>query len=119
MVITGTSNSSSKTDWANKIYECGALFWETLTQRYFDFSGRASRLEYWSFILISLWFIATSWGLGVVVVFIPALAVTVRRLHDINRSGWWIFVPWVSFFFQFKKSDEGVNDYGAPYNMNI
>ena len=116
---TRTSNSFFKTDWAHKLYECGALFWETLTKRYFDFSGRASRLEYWSFIFVSWWFIATTWGLGAIVVAIPALAVGVRRCHDINRSGWWILVPWVSVFFQFKKSDEGENDYGAPYKINI
>lgn len=114
-----TSDSFFKTDWANKIYECGALFWETLTQRYFKFSGRASRLEYWSFVFVSYWFIVTSWGLGILIVWIPMLAVSVRRCHDINRSGWWILVPWISFFFQFKKSDEDENEYGAPYNINI
>lgn len=119
MSNTSTFNSFFKTDWANKIYECGALFWETLTKRFFKFSGRASRLEYWSFVFVSCWFIATSWGLGVFVVLIPLLAVTVRRFHDINRSGWWILVPWISVFFQFKKSDEGENKYGAPYIINI
>ena len=116
---TSTSSSFFNTDWAHKLYECGAIFWDTLTNRYFKFKGRASRLEYWSFVFVSWWFIATTWGLGVILVLIPALAVSVRRCHDINRSGWWILVPWVSVFFQFKKSDEGMNDYGAPYNINI
>lgn len=108
-----------KTDWADKIYECGALYWETLTKRYFKFTGRASRLEYWSFILITLWLMATTSGISIFFTIIPLFAVSIRRLHDINRSGWWILVPWVSFFFQFKKSDEGENDYGTPYNINL
>ena len=82
---TSTSISFFKTDWAHKLYECGALFWDTLTKRYSKFNGRASRLEYWSFVFVSWWFIATTWGLGAIVVVIPALAVGVRRCHDINR----------------------------------
>ena len=49
--------------------------------------------------------------------FIPFLAVSVRRLHDINRSGWWVLIPIVELFFLFKKSDEGTNDYGEPSNF--
>lgn len=108
-----------KTDWANKVYECGVLYWNTLTKRYFQFSGRASRLEYWNFIIISLWIMLTSSGIGSILIVIPALAVGVRRFHDISRSGWWLLVPWVSFFFQFKKSDDGVNEYGAPSNIKL
>ena len=114
-----TVNNQPQKDWANKVYECGALYWDTLTKRYFKFSGRASRTEYWTFMFISIWVELTTWGLGIFVIIIPLLSVTVRRLHDINRSGWWILVPWVSVFFQYKKSDEGENDYGAPYNINI
>ena len=116
---TNNSNAFFKTDWANKIYKCGALFWDTFSKRYFQFSGRAPRIEYWSFVLISIWLSATSGGLLSFIIIIPLLAVSVRRFHDINRSGWWILVPWVSIFFQFKKSDEGANDYGVPFNINI
>lgn len=114
-----TSNAFFKTDWANKIYECGALFWDTFSKMYFKFSGRATRIEYWSFVFISIWLSATTGGLLSFLLIIPMLAVSVRRFHDINRSGFWILVPWVSIFFQFKKSDEGANDYGLPSNINI
>lgn len=114
-----TVNGLLNTDWANKVYECGALYWNTLTKRFFQFSGRASRTEYWTFVIINFWVIATTWGLGVFVVLIPSLAVAVRRLHDINRSGWWLLVPWVSVFFQFKKSDVGNNNYGTPSIINL
>lgn len=79
-------------------------------QRYFGFSGRASRSEYWFFILFTVLLgIGTSFLDGIVfglpvsddvvgpintlttlAVFIPTLAVGWRRLHDIGRSGWWI-----------------------------
>ena len=89
-------------------------------KNYFKFSGRARRAEYWYFILfniivsIVLGFIdgalgmmdyATGFGLlsglyalGII---IPSLAVAVRRLHDTDRSGWWILImliPVIGFF---------------------
>lgn len=114
-----TVNDLLKTDWADKVYRCGVLYWNTLTRKYFQFNGRASRLEYWTFIIINFWVIATTWGLGTFVVLIPTLAVSVRRLHDINKSGWWVLVPWASVFFQFKKSDAGNNNYGTPSKVSI
>jgi uncharacterized membrane protein YhaH (DUF805 family) len=71
---------------------------------YATFSGRASRSEFWYWVLfvILLWLAArildyelvdTDTGLFLpllaLAVFIPNLAVAVRRLHDIDRSGWW------------------------------
>ena len=80
-------------------------------KQYFDFSGRARRKEYWFFVLINLLislglsiidsFIGTMnadtgygllSGLYALAVFIPALAVAVRRLHDTSRSGWWLLI---------------------------
>lgn len=116
---TIAADALSKTDWANNVYECGVLFWNTLTKRYFQFNGRASRLEYWNFVIVSMLMLVSSSGIGGVLLFIPLLAVSVRRFHDINRSDWWILVLWASFFFQFKKSDEGVNDYGVPFHVSI
>lgn len=128
-----TVNDLLNTDWANKVYECGVLYWNTLKKRYFNFSGRASRLEYWNFVFISFWVIETTRWLGgtevfaqsivmlipVLILLIPFLAVSVRRMHDINRSGWWILVPWASIFLQFKKSDAGNNRYGEPSTINL
>jgi|KBSSwiStaDraftv2_1062776.scaffolds.fasta_scaffold198830_3 uncharacterized membrane protein YhaH (DUF805 family) len=78
-------------------------------RNYATFDGRARRAEYWTFVaffmvvvivgaLISklgsgLQFVAeAAFGLFVLGSFIPALALRVRRLHDINRSGFWIFI---------------------------
>lgn len=65
-------------------------------QKYVDFSGRASRSEYWWFALFvflgcfvlslfSYWLQAL-FALGTL---LPQLAAASRRLHDTNRSGWW------------------------------
>lgn len=74
-------------------------------KKYFQFSGRASRYEYWSFILIdwlvSILFAICSIKLSHIVTvyallsFIPSLAVSFRRLHDVGKSGWYITAPWL------------------------
>lgn len=65
---------------------------KTCFSKYFDFSGRARRSEFWWFVLF--FFVA---GLipfvGLIVTLaglIPYFAVAVRRLHDTDRSGWWL-----------------------------
>lgn len=68
-------------------------------KKYAVFSGRARRKEYWMFLLINLIitvvlsFISDYlYYLYTLAVFIPGLAVSVRRLHDIGKSGWWVFI---------------------------
>ena len=68
-------------------------------KKYVTFSGRANRAEYWWFFLFNFLIgMATSF-LGIVgtayyvVSFLPGMAVAVRRLHDVNRSAWWYFLP--------------------------
>ena len=86
-------------------------FLDVLTKKYATFEGRARRSEYWYFvlfyilILLALTFVdglvgtlSEEAGIGVLGgmfalgTLVPALAVTVRRLHDTNRSGWWVLV---------------------------
>ena len=101
-------------------------------KRYFDFDGRARRAEYWWFVLFNL---IVSIVIGIIdgVVFgvqvlgliyalailLPALGVSVRRLHDTNRSGWWLlisFVPVVGFIilivFLATEGTKGPNNFG-------
>lgn len=87
----------------------------TCLTKFFTFAGRASRSEYWYFYLF---FVLAAIGAGfidgfvgstisdedgeyggglllvaaILVLFIPQLAVTVRRLHDTDRSGWWWWI---------------------------
>ncbi len=116
-------------------------------RNYAKFDGRASRSEYWWFQLFvilvilagyfvtALLAIATRsyglFGLAVIalVVFwiatlIPTLAVTVRRLHDSDKSGWWlliIFLPYVGAFvvliFTLLASTPGHNRYGPAFGQ--
>ncbi len=78
-----------------------------LTNNYVGFSGRASRSEYWFWVLFTLivqlvtgimdgFIFGSEFGTGTisniaaVIYFLPGLAVWVRRLHDVGKSGWWI-----------------------------
>lgn len=99
-------------DWANYIYECGVIFWNVLSRKYADAYGRASRREYWSFSLLTFLFFPT--GIGFIILLIPWICVCIRRMHDINRCGWWCLVPIAFFFLCLKKSDETANNYGYP-----
>ena len=104
-------------------------------KKYAVFSGRARRKEYWTFFLVNsiifvIFFIVGVFGdpsgiegmlggLYSLGVFVPLIAVSVRRLHDTNRSGWWYlisFVPLVGaivlLVFTVQDSQEGDNKYG-------
>ncbi len=76
-------------------------------RQYADFNGRARRTEYWFYILfyilfaIALSFVDAALTAGVLstlyalALMVPSLAVLVRRLHDTDRSGWWILIGFV------------------------
>ncbi|MEF9952131.1 MAG: DUF805 domain-containing protein [Clostridium sp.] len=82
------------------------MFWYILRwKRSFDFKGRSRRTEYWMSFLVDLFisfflgFVSISMGMGGLLpqvysflIILPVLAVTVRRLHDTGRSGWWILL---------------------------
>jgi len=108
-------------------------------RKYAQFSGRSRRREYWFFVLfnfivaLALGIVDAAIGLGfeesrmgvlsglyTLVALIPGIAVSVRRLHDTNRSGWWLLVSLVPIVgiiillvFYLQDSDAGPNQYGA------
>jgi uncharacterized membrane protein YhaH (DUF805 family) len=115
-------------------------------RKYADFQGRARRSEYWMFalfvlivdvVLYALLGMSGSFGPGAagpsggalivllmlsvfgLAMFIPSLAVGVRRLHDTNRSGWWLLLGLVPFLgiviliFMLLPGTPGTNTYGA------
>lgn len=116
------------------------IYKSVLTEKYADFTGRARRAEYWWFVLVNLGVTIgisvvslilassndSSAGLGAIIyivyalgVFVPSLAVTVRRLHDTNKSGWMLliaFIPLVGaillLVFYFTDGDPGTNRFG-------
>lgn len=116
-------------DWAKRPLE-----------KYADFTGRASRPEYWWFYLFTIIVVLVARmidsligsnfggsgygllsviaGLGLIV---PSLAVGARRLHDTNRSGWWLLIGLIPFLgaivliiFFVSEGTKGDNQYGGP-----
>ncbi|WP_439862759.1 DUF805 domain-containing protein [Pseudomonas antarctica] len=108
-------------------------------KNYARFSGRANRKEYWLFAFVdtvlmygsiavagwtevasSKWFYIPL-GIYAVLMIIPRIAVTFRRLHDVNVTGayvLWYALPFVGFIIVtiqlLKKGDKGENNYGLP-----
>lgn len=92
-------------------------WYRLVLQRYAEFSGRSRRREYWMYLVINLAIYFVLYVAGLVMFFsgqrimgvalfaiyglyalatlIPSLAVAVRRLHDIGKSGWWILISLV------------------------
>lgn len=107
---------------------------------YADFSGRACLSEYWMFVLINLLIglllavpefvmgreasiLSSIYSL---IVFIPSLAVFVRRLHDVGKSGWMFFVSFIPvvgiiwlLILLCTDSQEGSNEYGDNPKNNV
>jgi uncharacterized membrane protein YhaH (DUF805 family) len=119
---------------------------QTCFKKYFDFSGRASRSEYWYFILFywltdylfqyvtfklaggmegfSAFFFFDStenpaYLICTLLIAIPAISVSWRRLHDVNRSAWWVLIMFTGvgilfplLYWNCKKGDENENRFG-------
>lgn len=122
-------------DWWKKV----------VLKNYANFEGRARRKEYWSFQLVNFIIIIPIYVLFVIMMLnsetgepsalsfiplilmfifgfsllLPSIAVAIRRLHDTNKSGWYLllsFIPVVSLIllvFYFTEGVTGENDYGA------
>ena len=98
----------------------------TCLRKYVTFSGRASRSEFWWWYLFST---LVNWAVQIVgtlvgettiislvaglILLLPNLAVTVRRYHDSDHSGWWVVCPIYNIVLMFMKSTPGENKYGA------
>ena len=108
-------------------------YYKAVLKKYTVFTGRARRAEYWYFVLFNA---IISAALNIVshivgdrsgslsslyslAVFLPALAVAMRRLHDIGKSGWWLLlillplIGWIWLIVLFATdSNLGENKYG-------
>ena len=80
----------------------------TCLSKYVGFQGRAMRSEFWYFVLFVfiIYIVAFAidsalfgrpvlYSIAAIALLLPYLGVSVRRLHDIDRSGWWIFISLV------------------------
>ncbi|UEG48808.1 DUF805 domain-containing protein [Ferruginibacter lapsinanis] len=125
-------------DWWKKV----------VLKNYANFSGRARRAEYWYFALCNFLIIIpfyimgiagaasestglsilglSVYGLVALATLVPGLAVTVRRLHDLNKSGWYYFIgliplvgPIILLVWLFTDGDRFSNNYGDdPKNFD-
>ncbi|MEA1921891.1 MAG: DUF805 domain-containing protein [Pseudomonadota bacterium] len=102
-------------------------------KKYAVFSGRARRKEYWMFFLFNViitfvlgiieWLLGSSGILGTLyslAILVPSIAVSIRRLHDTGRSGWWLLIgiiPFIGaivlFIFMIQEGKDDENVYGS------
>lgn len=109
---------------------------KVVLENYANFNGRARRAEYWNFVLvniiISILLMVVDSVIGIQVLsgiyslalLIPSIAAAVRRLHDLDKSGWFLllaFIPLVNIWLIVLLASEGTrgpNQYGAdPKNQ--
>ena len=103
------------------------MYKKVVLENYANFNGRARRREYWLFFLAnliisfvlgfiaglispSLAMIANIYSLAVL---LPSIAVAIRRMHDIGKSGWFILIPIYNIFLLATEGENGPNQYGA------
>src|SRR5438552_3041251 len=94
-------------------------------KKYGVLNGRARRSEYWYFTLFSVLisitlslidiamnteYIEVIYSLAVLV---PSIAVGVRRMHDVNKSGWFLLIPIYNLILACTNGTEGANKYGT------
>ena len=114
---------------------------KTCFNKYADFSGRALRSELWWFVLFGflggiittiidimiLGYSIESYGpvniIFSVVLILPGIAVTARRLHDVNRSGWWQLIELtiigilLIIIWNATEGEKKKNKYGPPIKV--
>ena len=120
-------------------------FKHSVVGNFVNFSGRASRSEYWRFAAVSvvigfaLTLLRMIFGHSFLesllnllsfaytcVIFLPSVGIAVRRLHDINKSGWFLLLPFVPIiglvyliYLLAKPGDVGDNQYGSPTSYEV
>lgn len=108
-------------------------YFKLALSKYAQFTGRSRRSEYWYFTLVNIIIsvalnimatitemsmFALLGSLVSLALFIPALAVAVRRLHDVGRSGWWYLIIFtgigifVILYWFVQDSEAGANQWG-------
>ncbi len=119
-----------------------------VTQKYAEFSGRARRAEYWNFLLVQIGLSIIPYALGMIgaamefgflsvvgfviygiialALVVPGLGVSVRRLHDTGRSGWWLLISLVPvvgaiamIYFLVSDGHRGQNQYGPDPKASV
>ena len=100
-------------------------------KNYAEFKGRATRREYWMFVLINMGICIVMgvldamlntkgvlYNLYSLAMLLPSIAVGARRMHDTDRSGWWLLLPIVNLVFLVQDSQPGPNRFGPNRKGN-
>lgn len=104
----------------------GFQYFLKVLKNYANFEGRARRREYWYFTLFyyllslplifvdqaidpEIGYASIIYSLGMI---IPSIAVAVRRMHDVGKSGWYILIPIYNLILACTNGDTGPNEYG-------
>ena len=102
-------------------------FLDAIKNKYALFTGRARRAEYWQFFLINViisivvnvavratgsTMIAGIGGLVSLALLIPGIAVAIRRMHDVGKSGWFVLIPIYNIILAATEGQRGPNEYG-------
>jgi uncharacterized membrane protein YhaH (DUF805 family) len=94
-------------------------------KKYAVFNGRARRSEYWYFVLFSTLISVALIILGALIhieildslyslaILVPSIAVGVRRMHDVNKSGWYLLIPIYNLILACTDGYNGPNEYGS------
>lgn len=125
------------------------MYWyKKVLNQYADFEGRARRQEYWTFALVNIIILLPLYFIGIggeatgnntlmmigfglyllyaLAVLLPSIAVAVRRLHDVGKSGWMyllILIPIIGALYLLylfvTEGDKGDNQYGPDPKANV
>ncbi len=100
-------------------------YYLAVLKKYAEFNGRARRSEYWYFVLFNILisgmflFISTytpvfmfGYYIYRIAIIIPSIAVSVRRMHDVNKSGWFVLIPIYNIILACTAGTAGTNEYG-------
>ena len=129
-----TLNRSNEVLWKLEENYTAFDWFKKVIKNTFNYKGRARRKEYWYYILIASIIILIGFtldgildtpdtlsGLAGFILFFSSLAVTIRRLHDIGKSGWWYLISAIPLigslillFWNCQETSPETNQWGAP-----
>lgn len=129
-----TLNRSNEVLWQVEENYTAFDWFKKVIKNTFNYKGRARRKEYWYYILVASIIILIGFtldgildtpdtlsGLAGFILFFPSLAVTIRRLHDIGKSGWWYLISAIPLigslillFWNCQETSPETNQWGAP-----
>ncbi len=100
-------------------------YYMAVLKNYAGFEGRARRSEFWYFTLINFVISTVLSAIGGAIgfemigsiyflaVLVPSIAVAIRRMHDIGKSGWFMLIPIYNIILAATEGEQGENEYGS------